>query len=154
VRVEWSEAEAMVWHTQHLEQDSSSSEEDEGFDSVPASLLGGGSPTGAADALSMLAAMAAQLGILPSAMTAAAWLARFQANNFSLSLRGQEQAAEESAADTVAPSPPPPPVPLVVGGAVCPRTAILNHACAPNCRLETLALPPPAAFGTYVRSRN
>ncbi len=147
VRADWSEAELLVWHSQHLEQDSSGSSDDDAGYTVPPALQPGGVPTGAADALCLLANMAAELRLMPSTMAAAIWLARFQANNFSLSLvpeaPGSELELEAKHQGGVMPLSP-----LVVGGAVCPRTAILNHSCSPNCRLATLAVPPPAAYGT------
>ena len=149
VRADWSGAEMMVWHSQHLEQDSGSSDDDAAY-TVPTVLQPDGVATGAADALSLLANMAAELRLMPSAMSAAIWLARFQANNFSLSLP-QQPPGEETQTGTPAGSEQQGGgtalSPLVVGGAVCPRTAILNHSCAPNCRLVTLAVPPPAAYG-------
>lgn len=154
VRANWSEAEMLVWHSQHLEQDSSGSSDDDAGYTVPPALQPGGVPTGAADALCMLANMAAELRLMPSTMTAAIWFARFQANNFSLSLvtevSGAELKPEAEQQGRVAPLSP-----LVIGGAICPRTAILNHSCSPNCRLVTLAVPPPAAYGkTYTFSTN
>ena len=146
VRADWSEAEMLVWHLQHLEQDSSGSSDDDAGYTVPPALQPGGVPSSAADALYLLANMAAELKLMPSTMTAAIWLARFQANNFSLSLvaeaPGSELKPEAEHQGGVLPLSS-----LVVGGAICPRTAILNHSCSPNCRLVTLAVPPPAAYG-------
>ena len=96
-----------------------------------------GVPAGPVQALTLLATMAAEVGVFPSAQTAGVWFARFQANNFSLMQPPPSGTAAVAGQEAV-----------VVGGAVCPRLAILNHSCAPNCRLVTVTAPPPAASGT------
>lgn len=146
VRASWSEAETMVWHSQHLEQDSGSSDDDVGYTAPPSSQPGG-EATGAANALSMLATLASELQVVPSAMSAAIWLARFQTNNFSLFMRCDAAAPRVELEPKQVTSIETRPSHLVIGGAVCPRTAILNHSCAPNCRLVTLSEPAPAAYG-------
>jgi hypothetical protein len=69
--------------------------------------------------------MAEDLGVSASKAQAGKWFARFQANNFYLSRDDSGRAPLESAWAPVA-------------AAVCPRLALLNHSCSPNCAIVTV----------------